>query len=354
MIQESSNNFYNSHSRNNLEPINLNVSKNEYINRIFNNKQENVQKITEDINRVHHNKLVLRPIEIKDLNKNQINADLNYNTFYKENTFRELNQNSLNFNNLKNSQINYKDNRTIYNNNSSTNLLRNNGQYDNSIIEAKNYFSGKNLVNGDVHNNLNFNNNLKNFNKLLKNEKMKEPAVQNNRNLNATTLDTNSQSPVIEKKMIEKFSKTSNFEFNIIENLDVINLNTDISLIEENLKMNKGEFIKRLKSLYDNFNNSQNIFRNNNNSVLNNKSYYQNTSILDRDKNANITRIETIFENYEVKLEEMIQLNSKKSTRKLGNLKKMLHTASLNMYVVRVYKIKIKRLFRKYLWSIKI
>ena len=66
-----------------------------------------------------------------------------------------------------------------------------------------------------------------------------------------------------------------------------------------------------------------------------NKSIYQNTSMFD--KNNNITRIETIFEDYEVKEEEMIHLNTTKSSRKLGNLRKMLHGGTCKIYAVRVY-----------------
>jgi hypothetical protein len=240
--------------------------------------------------------------------------------------------------------------KTNYNNNSTSNILTiNNNLYEYSVLEAKNFLSGKNFLNSDFYNNLNLNNNLKDFSEYLKNENTKQATSTISRNHNYSILNMNNkQSPILDKKFVDKFSKTSNnFEFNIIENLDVINLNTDISLIEENLKMNKGEFIKRLKSLYDNFNNSQNKFMkntyNNNQltqhtSTVQNKSYYQNTSMIDRDKNTNITRIETIFENYEVSLEEMILISSSKSTRKLGHLKKMLHTANLNLYVVRVYK----------------
>ena len=340
------NNPYNSNNRVNLKPLQLNVSRNDYINRNISNYQENNQKISEDINRQNPNKPILTPIEIKDINKlvkknnklNSINSNNIINDELKNNT--ENNYNNSISNNMNFSHYAKLTNKAIFNSNSTSNLF---GKYnihqENSILEPKNYITGKNFLNGEFYCNTNFNNNLRIFNELLKKEKFKEVAIPHNSNLNSTTIDVNNQSPVCEKKIIDKFSKTSNFEFNLIENLDEINLNTDISLIEENLKMNKGEFIKKLKSLYDDFNNSQKKFRNNNSCIINNKSYYINTSIIDREKNPNITKIETIFENYDIKLHEMITLNTKKSTRKLGNFKKMVHSASLNLYVVRVYKI---------------
>jgi len=348
ILQENLNNPYNSNNRINLEPLQLNVSRNDYINRVISNNQENNHKIAEDVNRQNINKQILKPIEINDINKNQKDNNNNNDDNNKNNNKNlknigkeKLKTNTDNYNknianNMNFSQYAKINNKPIYNSNSTSNLFgQNRINQDNSIGEAKNYITGKNFLNGEFDNNFNFNMNLKSNNELLKIKKSKEAAATNDSNLNSTIFKVNNQSPVCEKKIIDKFSKTSNFEFNIIDNLNVINLNTDISLIEENLKMNKGEFIKKLKSLYDDFNNSQKMFRKNNSCINSNKSYYNNTIMGDRDKNINKTRIETIFENYEVKLEEMISLNINKSTRKLGNLKKMLH-GSLDLYVVRV------------------
>jgi len=298
--------------------------------------QENNKKIAEDVNRQINNKLILKPIGIKDLNKNYKSNNLNNSIFENSNNIvidymkinSEYTSNNIPKNNPShNPRFDYKAN---YNSNSTLNLIgQNNLNIEKNMIET--YITGKNFFNGESYNN------LKNFQELLKKEKLREAPT--NSNLNSTTFDVNNQSPVCEKKIIDKFSKTSNFEFNLIENLDGINLNTDISLIEENLKMNKGELIKKLKSLYNDFNDSKKILRNNNSCINNNKSYFNNTGIIEKEKNNNLTRIETIFENYEVKIDEMILLDTRNSTRKLGSLKKMVHTASLNLYVVRVLKL---------------
>lgn len=294
----------------------INKNNNNQHNNNQNNYQENNQKISEDVRSIPTNKLILKPIEIKDTRKNKINNDLK-NINYNQNN----NLNSKNQNYPKN-KIN---NQTIIKNKSISNNITN---YNHNSISSKNLLSKEYSDNNY--------NNFNNYNEILKKERLKEAQNFNNtKNLNSTTLDLNNQSPVQEKKIFDQFSKTSNFEFNLIENLDFINLNTDISLIEENLKLKKGEIMKKLKSIYDNFNISQNIFKNT-------KSNYQNTSMIDRERNPNITRIETIFENYNenyyIKSEELISLNTYKSTRKIGNLKKMLHIGSLNIYAVRVYK----------------
>lgn len=356
IIQENSNNVYPPNTRINLDPLPMNIARNDYLNKIMNCNQENSQKISEDVNRIN-NKLFLKPIDIKDKKTN-----VNYNGHTSLNNVNKNhetnNKNNLNLkNNQKGNENGSGNNKNIYpkviknknivtnsnnlnkehpkisNHHSTSQLIT--SQINNTILEAKNYLSSKNLI-SESNFIINPNENLSVYNELLKREKIKEALNKklNKQNFNSTTLDENSHSPENEKKLVDKFSKTSNFEFNIIENLDVINLNTDISLIEENLKLNKGEIMKRLKSIYDNFNISQHLFRNNSNINLHNKSLYQNTSMFD--KNPNITRIETIFEDYEVKFDEMILISSHKSTRKLGNLKKMLHAASLNLFVVRV------------------
>jgi len=357
-------------NRNILEPIQLNLNninnkKEKLIGKALSNTQEKNQKVGEDLDISQQNRHNLRPIEVKDYRKNiknNNNANGTNSNFYSNQNSQNMNQNqnsNSNFypnknNNSQNKNHNYNNNnnnlrvikpnvhKTVLNNHSHKNLFNNSKErnFDDESSETKNYNYIRNNINNNIfegNNNSNGNDldtNLKYYKELLKREKLQGNKInKNSKNLNSTTLDNmNSQSPDEEKRLNEKFSKTSNnFEFKILENLDIINLNTDISVLEENLKMNKGDLVKKLKSIYDNLNMSQN-FKNTGNI---NKSIYQNTSMFD--KNNNITRIETIFEDYEVKEEEMIHLNTTKSSRKLGDLRKMLHGGTCKIYVVRVF-----------------
>jgi len=357
-------------NRNILEPIQLNLNninnkKEKLIGKALSNTQEKNQKVGEDLDISQQNRHNLRPIEVKDYRKNiknNNNANGTNSNFYSNQNSQNMNQNqnsNSNFypnknNNRQNKNHNYNNNnnnlrvikpnvhKTVLNNHSHKNLFNNSKErnFDDESSETKNYNYIRNNINSNIfegNNNSNGNDldtNLKYYKELLKREKLQGNKInKNSKNLNSTTLDNmNSQSPDEEKRLNEKFSKTSNnFEFKILENLDIINLNTDISVLEENLKMNKGDLVKKLKSIYDNLNMSQN-FKNTGNI---NKSIYQNTSMFD--KNNNITRIETIFEDYEVKEEEMIHLNTTKSSRKLGDLRKMLHGGTCKIYVVRVF-----------------
>jgi hypothetical protein len=346
---------------------------------------EKHQKGGEDIDISHQNRHILRPIEVKDYRKNNLNGtNSNFYQNQQNNNSQNKHQQNLhqnsnsNFYPSKNNITNSKNQQVAFNNNNNLsvvkpknqkNVLKNNHShkslfnytkeginFDEEFSDPKNHNfqqnNNLNIVNSQTNNIFDdLNTNLDFYKELLKREKMqvnnnpnpnqnskyqknKNPNLKEiikNINLNSTTLDQNSQSPDEEKRLSDKFSKTSNnFEFKILENLDIMNLNTDISVLEENFKMNKGDLVKKLKSIYDNLNISQN-FKNTGNI---NKSIYQNTSMFE--KNNNITRIETIFEDYEVKEDEMIHLSTTKSSRKLGNLRKMLHGGTCKIYVVRV------------------
>lgn len=342
------NNVYNPSNKLHLEPLKLNKSRNEYINRKMSHNQEKYQKIVEDINPHNVNKLILKPIDIKESNRKNKNYKQNNPNIIFTNTSKisDINSNRENLNNLNHGKIDNDSfqiikigNKGIHNSNSSSNLFsQQNTNLENKIFDFNDNLTAKNFSNNNSKNSENFNNNLRNVYQYLKKENIGGVMNRKNSNLNVTAFDVDKQSPDCEKKIFDKFSKTSNFEYNIIENLDATNLKTDISLIEENLKMGKGELLKKLKSLYDDFNNSNKVFKTNNSCSINNKSYYHNTSVIEREKN-NHTRIDTIFENYEVRLDEMVILSSNKSKRKMGILSKVVHTGSLNIYVVRVIKI---------------
>lgn len=132
----------------------------------------------------------------------------------------------------------------------------------------------------------------------------------NNNNLNATIFES---SPYLQKSL-EKFSKTSDFNFKIFENLE--NYNTEISRLEENLNLKPGEIIKNIYMLKNlNFNEVNNI-----------------SSM----KMNNLQMLADAMPKYKLKLEEMITLNIFHSTKTCGIVKKMLHAPSLKIYVVRV------------------
>jgi hypothetical protein len=100
------------------------------------------------------------------------------------------------------------------------------------------------------------------------------------------------------KKDFELFSKTSDFNFKILENAENYN---EISVIEKKLGLEPGHIVKKINNLKSSFN-----IR------------------------------EGPDSSYKLKLEEMITLNVIKNINTCGIVKKMLHIPSLRLYTVRV------------------
>lgn len=122
----------------------------------------------------------------------------------------------------------------------------------------------------------------------------------NNNSVESRNIDyTIEKSPNIRTSIEKYFSKTSNFNFKIIEDLNIEGYSNEIKRLEENLKLNPGDIMKNIN-------------------MLKNKS-----------------KINDNNDSYKLKLEEMITLNMINSTKTCGSIKKMVHAPSLKFYTVR-------------------
>jgi hypothetical protein len=203
------------------------------------------------------------------------------------------------------------------------------------------------------------------MNSVKKNESSKfiEHVISNNLN-NQLLPDIKNQngSPFLQKTF-EKFSKTSDFKFKILENIE--NYQNDISRLEENLNLQPGEIIKNIHLMKNMFNNQRggeaysnknllsidvdsksNYYAKYNNNLATNKGKIQkknksNQSVCsNRESVERLEKIETQFGNkeqmYRLKLEEMITLNLIPTENKTyGIVRKMLHGGNFNIYIAR-------------------
>ncbi len=131
------------------------------------------------------------------------------------------------------------------------------------------------------------------------------------------------ESPFIQKSF-EKFSKTSEFKFKILENLQN---NSDLSKLELEMNLKPGEISRNIFLL-------KNIMGMNNMGISNQFENLNHLSFLLNERGRDINLIDV--KDYKIKLDEMITLNIFRDTKISGNHKKMLHAPSLKMYSVRV------------------
>jgi len=150
---------------------------------------------------------------------------------------------------------------------------------------------------------------------ILKPIEIKDPRRGINQN-KAEINVSHEKSPEIKKSLDKHFSKTYEFNFKLLENIDLNNismLDPEITKLEENLNLNPGYIIRNLSYL-------KNLQNKNNEEVKINMNIY----------NTNETKI---------KIEQMITLGLINSSKTCGNIKKMLHIPTLKSYIVRVNKI---------------